>query len=87
MNTSHIRDGEIIYFVHTVASYDADILEKLIHSQLKDYKYKEYINNSANKWYLLPLDIIKKHVDHLANVFNVGNIHLENITNELNNLI
>ena len=80
-------DADEMLFVHSVLTYDADIIETVFHRHFKDYKYKEYINNSANKWYLLPLDIIKKHVDHLANVFNVGNIHLEHITNELNNLI
>ena len=51
-------DEDEMFFVHTVLTYDADIIETVFHTHFKDYKYKEYINNSANKWYLLPLEII-----------------------------
>ena len=68
-------------------TYDADIVEKVIHTHFKDYKYKENMKNSASEWYLLPLEKIIKHVDHWAHVFNDGNIQLENIENELNNAL
>ena len=81
------EDDDDMFFVHTVLTYDAEIVEQVLHTHFKDYKYKERVNNSANKWYLLPLDTIKKHMDHWAQVFNDGNIHLETVMNELNNLI
>ena len=41
MNSSHVRDNDIIYYVHTVKAYNAVVLEHLIHAQLEDYQYKE----------------------------------------------
>ena len=41
MNSSHVRNDDIIYFAYTVKSYNAKNLETLIHDQLQDFQYKE----------------------------------------------
>ena len=85
MNSTHVRNDDIIYFVHTVKSYDADILERLIHTQLHDYKYKERLDNSANEWYMFPIEYIIQLVDYTAQNFNNANTFLQNLTNKVNN--
>ena len=85
MNSTHVRNDDIIYFVHTVKSYDADILERLLHAQLHDYKYKERLDNSANEWYMFPLEYIIQLVDYTAQNFNNANTFLQNLMNKVNN--
>ena len=53
---THVYDEDTLFSVHAVASYNANILEEMLHSQLCDYESDEYESNDRR--YFLPLESI-----------------------------
>ena len=83
-NKTTSSNNDTLYYVHTVQTYNAFILERLMHKRLEDFQYTEQPVNSERKWYLLPLSFIVRLIDYTAEQFNKGNDFLEELTNELN---
>ena len=87
MNSSHVRNDDIIYYAYTVKSYNAKNLETLIHDQLQDFQYKESSENSAKEWYLFPLDSIIRIIDFIVEKYANINEFSEIVKNEVMNSV
>ena len=87
MNSSHVRNDDIIYYAYTVKSYNAKNLETLIHDQLQDFQYKESNENSAKEWYLFPLDSIIRILDFIVEKYENINEFSETVKNEIMNSV
>ena len=81
-NASHVLNDDVFDLVHTVSCYDTDLCEKLIHSQLNDYRYKE-ARVGGTEFVMCPIDTIIRVVDHIARMVNESNAMIEETTNGL----
>ena len=85
LNSSHVRNDDIIYYAYTVESHDAKSVEALVHSQLEAFQYKECDENSAREWYLFPLDSIIQIIDFVVEKYDEIYDFSETIKNEVLN--
>ena len=81
-NASHALNDDVIDLVHTVSCYDTDLCEKMIHSQLNDYRYRE-AKTAGTEFFMCPIETIIRVVDHIARMSNEANAMVEEMTNGL----